>query len=174
MCFSLILHPFWFLWNPVVWVDSTIGGRVIPEVITSPVVSTPDALNIRHTKDFRIQGIDYLSRIWHNLSEFRVLNAIQLCTCLAFYFVLSERHRWVLCRRNVQLAYKIIRLVPLITNNTTVWCHCLWTFLLRGYHQPRWCSHEYQLYGNVHKFAVLKSVNYSKYKGLSYPRHRLP
>ena len=35
------------------------------------------------TKDFLIPGIDYLIRIWHNIFEFWVFNALQLCTCLA-------------------------------------------------------------------------------------------
>ena len=47
-------------------------------------------LNFRKTKDFLIPGIDYLSHIWHNFLEFWILNALQLCSCLAFkYFDMS-------------------------------------------------------------------------------------
>ena len=59
----------------------------------------------RKTKDFLTPGIDYLSRIWHNFFEFRILNALQLCTCLALQIFWYERHWWVLCRRNARLAY---------------------------------------------------------------------
>ena len=40
---------------------------------------------IYKTEDFLIPGIDYLSRIWHHFLEFWILNALQLCTCLALY-----------------------------------------------------------------------------------------
>ena len=41
-------------------------------------------MHVRKTKDFPIQDIiDYLSRIWHNFLEVWILNALQLCTCLA-------------------------------------------------------------------------------------------
>ena len=44
----------------------------------------------RKTKDFLIPGIDYLSRIWHNFSEFWILNALQLCICFVYnYFDMS-------------------------------------------------------------------------------------
>ena len=36
-----------------------------------------------NTQDFLIPGIDYFSRIWYNVMEFWVFNALQLCTCLA-------------------------------------------------------------------------------------------
>ena len=76
---------------------------------------------LRKTTDFLIPGKDYLSRFWHNFLEFLVLNALQLCTCLALYLFWSERHWWVLCRRNSCVAYLIIILLPLITNDT---CTC--------------------------------------------------
>ena len=36
--------------------------------------------------------LDYLSRIWHNFLEFWILNALQLCTCLALSIFRFERH----------------------------------------------------------------------------------
>ena len=69
----------------------------------------------RKTKDFLIIGIDYLSRIWHHFLEFWILNALQLCSCLALWIFWYEHHWWVWCRRNARLAYLIIILVPLIT-----------------------------------------------------------
>ena len=41
--------------------------------------------------------------VWRNQYisyAFWVLNALQLCTCLALNLFWSERHWWVLCRRN--------------------------------------------------------------------------
>ena len=70
---------------------------------------------LRKTKDFLIPGIDYLNRIWHHFLEFWILNALQLCTCLALKIFGYKRHWWVLHRRNARLAYKITILVPLIT-----------------------------------------------------------
>ena len=46
------------------------------------------SMNIRNAQDFLIPGIDYNSRIWHNVLEILVLNALQLCTCFVFLTIL--------------------------------------------------------------------------------------
>ena len=60
------------------------------------------------TKDFLILGIDNLSRIWHNFLEFWIINSLPLCTCMAFWLFLSERHWLLLCERHARLTCYII------------------------------------------------------------------